>query len=797
MFLMLCNRLTPIRKTTNRTLAFYLALSFVICVSSTPLFAAAPNVTLVSPTPQTITAEPDAVISVTFDTPIDTLTVTASSFKVFGRWSGPSAGVISFTNGQTEIHFTPDDSLFAGEWVTVSLTRAIKSQSGDSLATAYIWNYWIRALKGSLDLFDFGQRSIRLPAETHIQSYGAYAGDLNNDGWSDLAIPNEISADVRIFLNTGTGTYAGFTIRTMPGAVSPSPIEGSDFNLDGEIDVVVGSAGSDVMTVMMGNGSGGFLSPTNYTAGASVRSVGVIDLDGDGDGDILTTNRIGNYITLFRNDGSGVFAAYETLETGVSGETGNVITDVNNDGIPDVIVGGLFSSQFAIMIGDGNGSLTFSSSISVGGSPWMLGVGDVNGDGDADVVSANSSSNNVTVAFGDGAGGFISDTTYLAGLFPIAIDLGDIDGDGDLDMVASCFSGAEFIIFENDGNGVFGNTRSYPSSSAGSCAILHDRDNDGDMDMSAIDEIDDILFLYDNDFREVRISADTLFGPPPFQVSFSATTEKTPLNWLWEFGDGDTSTLAAPTHIYGDPGLCTVTATIQTSDSQFTEIASDYIGVYSDSLLPLDSSFEPGQPVVVTVYGRNFLPVTNMQVPFVWNGGLVFDSASTETLRTSNFVVDVINIDPFGLKAAITLAGAQGDTLPPGTGPVLRLFFAPPSAPSLPSPTLDTATVSVMSHGQYNVSFTSTFGAYSAVGGSSTIGLICCLVPGDADNGGSVDIGDATFIVKYIFQSGDTPPCLEQADAGGGGDVNIGDATYIVKYIFANGPTPVCPPPSP
>ena len=51
---------------------------------------------------------------------------------------------------------------------------------------------------------------------------------------------------------------------------------------------------------------------------------------------------------------------------------------------------------------------------------------------------------------------------------------------------------------------------------------------------------------------------------------------------------------------------------------------------------------------------------------------------------------------------------------------------------------------------------------------------------------------DATFIVKYIFQSGDAPPCLDEADADGGNDVNVGDAIHMVKFIFQNGDFPVC-----
>jgi hypothetical protein len=87
---------------------------------------------------------------------------------------------------------------------------------------------------------------------------------------------------------------------------------------------------------------------------------------------------------------------------------------------------------------------------------------------------------------------------YAGGSFTLAVDLGDIDGDGDLDMITSHYSSNEFIQWENDGQGVFVNPISYPAGSAGSCAILHDRDNDGDMDVSAIDEVDDLLILLEN-----------------------------------------------------------------------------------------------------------------------------------------------------------------------------------------------------------------------------------------------------------------------------------------------------------
>jgi len=68
---------------------------------------------------------------------------------------------------------------------------------------------------------------------------------------------------------------------------------------------------------------------------------------------------------------------------------------------------------------------------------------------------------------------------------------------------------------------------------------------------------------------------------------------------------------------------------------------------------------------------------------------------------------------------------------------------------------------------------------------------------GDADNGGDVNIGDALYIIGYIFQGGAAPSPLEAGDADCGGDVNIGDALYIIAFIFQGGAPPCCPGPAP
>lgn len=85
----------------------------------------------------------------------------------------------------------------------------------------------------SLDIVEVGQLSTRRPGEGSVISYGAYAGDLNDDGWSDLAILNDAANDLRVFLNDGTGQYDDFAVHPLPSGSVPSTNEGGDFNASG------------------------------------------------------------------------------------------------------------------------------------------------------------------------------------------------------------------------------------------------------------------------------------------------------------------------------------------------------------------------------------------------------------------------------------------------------------------------------------------------------------------------------------------------------------------------------------
>jgi VCBS repeat protein/Big-like domain-containing protein len=505
--------------------------TYLLLFLSSFLFSQAPIVTEVFPSNQEVSAPASGAISVTFDTPIDISIVEGSNFKVFGRWSGPAELTFSLSNNNQTVEMTAFEPLMAGEWVTVILTKEIKSASGENLENAYVWNFWIATEPPAVNGVEFTlikTIELREPGEGLIQAYGAYAGDLNNDGYSDLTVVNETADDLRILLNDGAGDYSDFQIIPLGMNTSPSPNEGADFNNDGEIDLAVCTAHDDDLRVLFGDGSGTLANMDNYTTGMNARGLGIIELDGDGNDDIVIANRGSSNLTLFQNDGFGGFNSSIEVNSPGEGESGLVVTDFNNDGIQDLIIGMYTSSEIVVMLGDGNMGFTTSAQVPVNGQPWMLGTGDLNGDGFADIVSANSSQNNVAVLLNNGLGGFLS-TVYLTennAIFPLAIDIGDLDGDGDLDLVVSYYESSNYLVFFNNGAGDFSAGPNLNAGAHASCAIIHDRDNDGDLDISGTDEGDDILLLFDNHpgslaNNDLISSSIIVIQPNPFHESLS------------------------------------------------------------------------------------------------------------------------------------------------------------------------------------------------------------------------------------------------------------------------------------
>jgi hypothetical protein len=68
----------------------------------------------------------------------------------------------------------------------------------------------------------------------------------------------------------------------------------------------------------------------------------------------------------------------------------------------------------------------------------------------------------------------------------------------------------------------------------------------------------------------------------------------------------------------------------------------------------------------------------------------------------------------------------------------------------------------------------------------------CCLLGGDANNDGNVNILDITFLINYLYKGGPEPPCLDAGDADGNCEINVLDITRIIMFVYHDQEPPVC-----
>jgi len=281
-----------------------------------------------------------------------------------------------------------------------------------------------------------------------------------------------------------------------------------------------------------------------------------------------------------------------------------------------------------------------------------------------------------------------------------------------------------------------------------------------------------------------RIGADVTTGTAPLTVSFIDSSYVPTTNWNWTFGDGDTSPDQNPVHMYANPGVYDVALSV-TSDGWPLATAEARIIVLGDTLIYASDTVYAGQQAVVDINLTNTQELESLVIPFDFSTGMVMglDSFSVAGLRTDGFSKLIVGGSSGEKKLAIMLY--DGTPLPPGDGPVMRLFFSTdPYLFGNLQTEIDSVTVDDEGLRMTAVDFTY---VPEVFGG---LVVLHSVLRGDANNDGLVNVGDPVFLINYIFKSGEAPITIESGDANSDFTVDVGDAVYLINYIFRGGPPP-------
>ncbi len=366
---------------------------------------------------------------------------------------------------------------------------------------------WYENLDG---LGSFGYQRVISNNAGSIRSVSSV--DIDSDGDYDVIIPVDDEVDAIIWYENidGLGDFGHSHIITTE-INRPREVYCSDIDGDGDFDVLSASTNDDKVAWyenIDGFGNFGLQQIITLDVNCPV-SIFSVDLDGDQDFDVLSASVHDNKIAWYENiDGLGSFGQQKNISPGTDRPSSIFSVDIDGDGDKDVMVSA-----------SGNNSIVWYENIDSNGSFYPRQVIttdalnatsifciDLDGDGDNDAISTSSGDSKIAwYENTDGSGNFGQQQVIsLDATEAISGFSADLDGDGDNDIISASIIGINIAWYENiDGLGDFGPPIPITSEAENIQSVFSiDIDNDGDNDIlsasSYAEDVDGKIAWYEN-----------------------------------------------------------------------------------------------------------------------------------------------------------------------------------------------------------------------------------------------------------------------------------------------------------
>ena len=242
-----------------------------------------------------------------------------------------------------------------------------------------------------------------------------HAADIDGDGDIDVMSVNYLSNQLSYYPNSRIGGPQP-SVRHLTSASQtrgPRNLRTGDINGDGVLDMISTSVLDGKVAWYRGTGRGNFASQQiihRYQTGANEqgpRGLDVVDMDGDGDLDVLSTSEVGSSVCFHENTGSGSFSQPVIITNRANGV--NLVTTIDMDGDGDLDV---------VSASPGDNKIAWYEQLG-GGAKDSDGDG-VNDDEDAFPNDPKETADTDNDGVGDNADVFPNDPTEIA----------DCDNDG-------------------------------------------------------------------------------------------------------------------------------------------------------------------------------------------------------------------------------------------------------------------------------------------------------------------------------------------------------------------------------
>ena len=313
---------------------------------------------------------------------------------------------------------------------------------------------------------DFGpQRVITTAADNALS---VFAADLDGDGDPDVLSASFFDDKIAWYENRLDEASADFGPQRVitTAANGAFSVFAADLDGDGDPDVLSASRFDDKIAWYenrLDEASADF-GPQQVitTAANSARSVFAVDLDGDGDPDVLSASPDDDKIAWYENrldEASADFGPQRVITTAADNALSVFAADLDGDGDPDVLSASFFDDKIAWYenrLDEASADFGPQRVITTAANgAFSVFAADLDGDGDTDVLSASAGDdkiawyeNRLDEASADfGPQQVITTAADVA----FAVFAADLDGDGDPDVLSGSFNDDKIAWYENPG----------------------------------------------------------------------------------------------------------------------------------------------------------------------------------------------------------------------------------------------------------------------------------------------------------------------------------------------------------
>lgn len=324
---------------------------------------------------------------------------------------------------------------------------------------------------------------------------GVVSADMDGDGLLEVVVTGESGFTTVI---PGTSVLNPPDVLRQPMTLRPDELVSGDFDGDGHLDLL--AIGPTTMPVIfypgLGDGTFGQLRAVpNIENGGSWTSA--IDVDLDGDLDVITSPSQSGALKVSLNDGSAGFTQLPDISLGALEVIEAIAEDFTGDGVPDLAVG--TQEEVRLYAGGGAGGFALSQAFPLSGDLVGMDSGDLNGDGRPDLGlltdhTFGASAETAEVMLNSGSA--LTAPVLVLALTgqSVAFErprLLDIDGDHLDDLLVygrrtSGNSPDRLFIYPGRGDGTFSPPEDPPIDARFHDFLLADVDQDGRADMIGV-----------------------------------------------------------------------------------------------------------------------------------------------------------------------------------------------------------------------------------------------------------------------------------------------------------------------